>query len=152
MEATRHVGTEAEMETLGARLAAHLREGARVHIRGPLGAGKTTLVRGVLRGLGFRGAVKSPTFTLVEPYSFPSCTLFHFDLYRLKDPEELEFIGIRDYLGGDGVCLIEWPERGGNVLPEPDLDVMIEPVDHGRNVILTAHRQPGAALLKGLVT
>jgi tRNA threonylcarbamoyladenosine biosynthesis protein TsaE len=146
------VATEVEMEALGARLATRLRSGLLVYIRGVLGAGKTTLVRGMLRGLGHRGGVKSPTFTLVEPYAFDAFTLNHFDLYRLKNPEELEFMGIRDYLGGDGVCLVEWPERGGNVLPEPDLDVMIEPVHIGRTVVLTAHREQGASILKGLTT
>lgn len=140
------------MEALGARLATRLRPGLVMNIRGVLGAGKTTLVRGLLRGLGFRGGVKSPTFTLVEPYVFDAFTLNHFDLYRLKNPEELEFMGIRDYLRGDGVCLIEWPERGGNVLPEPDLDVMIEPVHSGRTVVLTAHHEHGTAILKGLAT
>ena len=113
---------ESDMESFGARLAVGLRQCRLIYIRGPLGAGKTTLVRGVLRGFGHRGSVKSPTFTLVEPYVLNGLMLYHFDLYRLKQPEELEFIGWRDYLR-DGVCLVEWPERGGNVLPEPDLDV-----------------------------
>lgn len=146
------IAAESDMEAFGARLAVALRAGDVVFIRGVLGAGKTTLVRGVLRGLGLRGAVKSPTFTLVEPYGFDAFTVNHFDLYRLKSAEELEFMGIRDYLRGDGVCLIEWPERGENVLPEPDLDVMIEAVHHGRTVSLTAHRPRGGAILKGLAT
>ncbi len=144
------ITTAIDMEALGARLAAGMKPGQLIYIRGPLGAGKTTLVRGVLRGFGHRGSVKSPTFTLVEPYTLSALTVYHFDLYRLKQPEELEFMGWRDYLR-DGVCLVEWPERGGNVLPEPDLDVMIEPLDHGRNVVLTAHREQGSAALKGLL-
>lgn len=146
------VATEAEMEALGARLAVQLQAGLLLYVRGVLGAGKTTLVRGLLRGLGHRGGVKSPTFTLVEPYAFAAFTLNHFDLYRLKHPEELEFMGVRDYLRGDDVCVIEWPERGADVLPEPDLDVMIEPADNGRIVVLTAHTDPGAKLLAGLTT
>jgi tRNA threonylcarbamoyladenosine biosynthesis protein TsaE len=143
------VATEAEMEALGGRLAGRLKPGQLVYIRGPLGAGKTTLVRGVLHGLGHRGAVKSPTFTLVEPYVLGALTLYHFDLYRLKQPEELEFMGWRDYLD-DGVCLVEWPERGAGILPEPLLDVMIAPADPGRTVALTAHHEQGAAVIKGL--
>lgn len=143
------VPTESDMEMLGARLATGLRKGQLVYIRGPLGAGKTTLVRGALRGVGHRGPVKSPTFTLVEPYTLNALTLYHFDLYRLKQAEELEFMGWRDYLT-DGVCLVEWPERGEGILPQPDLDVMIEPVQSGRKVVLTAHREQGVAILKGL--
>jgi len=146
------VPTESDMEALGARLAVGLGSKRLVYIRGPLGAGKTTLVRGVLRGFGHRGSVKSPTFTLVEPYTFSNGpTVYHFDLYRLKQPEELEFMGWRDYLR-DGVCLVEWSERGGSVLPEPDLDVMIEPVHFGRNVVLTPHCEQGVAVLRGLMT
>lgn len=144
------IATEAQMEALGAQLASRLVSWKLIFLRGPLGAGKTTLVRGLLHGLGHRGAVKSPTFTLVEPYSFDSMTLYHFDLYRLKHAEELEFLGIRDYLQGEGVCVIEWPERGGNLLPPPDLDVMIEPTHDGRSVTLTAH-QDSAATLKGIL-
>ena len=143
------VATARDMETLGTWLAAELRTSHLIYIRGPLGAGKTTLVRGVLRGLGHDGAVKSPTFTLVEPYTLSAFTLYHFDLYRLQQPEELEFIGWRDYLDA-GVCVVEWPEQGGRVLPEPHLDVMIEPTDHGRNVILTPHHEQGVAIIKGL--
>jgi tRNA threonylcarbamoyladenosine biosynthesis protein TsaE len=142
------VPTETQMEALGARLAAALPACRVIYLHGPLGAGKTTWVRGVLHGLGHRGAVKSPTFTLVEPYSFEAFTLYHFDLYRLKDPEELEFIGMRDYMRRDGVCVIEWPERGGKLLPPPDLDVMIDPVQDGRSVTLTAHPSKAAALME----
>ncbi len=148
---TRSINTEAEMEALGMALVGRINmEHLMIYLRGPLGAGKTTMVRGILRALGYRGAVKSPTFTLVEPYTFGSFTLYHFDLYRLKDPEELEFIGIRDYLRGDDTCVVEWPELGGNLLPAPDLDVMIEPVNRGRSVVLTGHNQYGAAILAGL--
>jgi tRNA threonylcarbamoyladenosine biosynthesis protein TsaE len=145
------VSTEAEMESLGVSLAAKLPALKLIHLRGPLGAGKTTLVRGLLRGLGHRGAVKSPTFTLVEPYRFDSFTLYHFDLYRLKDSEELEFLGFRDYLQGNGVCVIEWPERGGNILPPPDLDVMIEPAHDGRHVTLMAHQDRAVAALREIL-
>jgi tRNA threonylcarbamoyladenosine biosynthesis protein TsaE len=144
----RRVTTEQEMEALGGLLARQLRAGQRFYLRGPLGAGKTTLVRGVLRGAGHAGSVKSPTFTLVEPYALEDVTLFHFDLYRLKDPQELEFMGIRDYWGG--VCMIEWPEKGGALLPPADLDIAIEPASDGREVTLTAHTELGRAMLERL--
>jgi tRNA threonylcarbamoyladenosine biosynthesis protein TsaE len=138
---------EAAMEALGARLAAVLADGTVVFLRGELGAGKTTLVRGILRGLGHDGAVKSPTYTLVEPYRVAGRTVYHFDLYRLNDPEELEFLGVRDYLSGSGICLIEWPERGAGVLAGADLEIGIERTPDGRRVRLQAHTPRGTAAL-----
>ncbi len=142
-----------DMEALGGALARRAFEaGVRlVHLRGPLGAGKTTFVRGMLRALGHAGVVKSPTFTLVEPYELDGGRwLYHFDLYRLQDPEELEFLGIRDYLEGRGMCVIEWAERGAGFLPEPDIDVMIDVADTMRIVRLTAHTEQGESTLGGL--
>lgn len=138
-----------DTEAFGARIAAALPDVRLVYIRGPLGAGKTTLVRGLLRALGYHEPVKSPTFTLVEPYSFEGWSLYHFDLYRLNDPGELEFIGFRDYVQG-GVCVVEWPERGQPLLPLPDVDVMIQPNNGERRVRLVAHTPQGEALLRGL--
>ena len=135
------------MEALGARLAPALADGTVVFLRGELGAGKTTLVRGILRGLGHGGAVKSPTYTLVEPYRLGGRTIYHFDLYRLNDPEELEFLGVRDYLSGSGICLIEWPERGAGVLAEADLEIAIERSPDGRVVRMRAHTPRGTAAL-----
>lgn len=163
----RHAATPEDMERLGAALAPQMRAGLVVFLHGELGAGKTTFIRGVLRGLGFTGAVKSPTYTLVEPYQLggktapagsalpPSMavaglTVYHFDLYRLNDPEELEFLGVRDYLGGSGVCLVEWAERGAGVLPTPDVDIAIERQEEGRVVRLTSNTENGAVLLRGL--
>jgi tRNA threonylcarbamoyladenosine biosynthesis protein TsaE len=143
----RLVRSAGEMEALGRRLAERCPPGARIHLQGELGAGKTTLVRGFLRGLGHRGTVKSPTYTLVEPYVIDNKRIYHFDLYRLGDPEELEAIGLRDYLDGESRCLVEWPERGEGVLPAPDLAVRIHILEQGREVALEPLSAAGRALL-----
>ena len=148
----RNVATEADTERLGAALAPQLRAGLVLFLHGELGAGKTTFVRGILRGLGYTGAVKSPTYTLVEPYQMGDLTIYHFDLYRLNDPEELEFLGVRDYLEGSGVCLVEWAERGAGVLPAPDVDITIERQEEGRVVRFTSRTENGTMLLRGLAT
>ena len=134
---TLHVIGEEAMMAFGARLA-QVSEGVGViFLDGDLGAGKTTLSRGLIRGFGHEGAVKSPTFTLVEPYEIGSIKVFHFDLYRLVDPEELEFMGVRDYFDGDSLCLIEWPQRGAGFLPKPDLTITIRPHAQGRALTLS---------------
>ena len=148
----RNVATEADTERLGAALAPQLRAGLVLFLHGELGAGKTTFVRGILRGLGYTGAVKSPTYTLVEPYQLAGLTVYHFDLSRLNDPEELEFLGVRDYLAGSGVCLVEWAESGAGVLPAPDVDIAIERQEERRVVRFTSRTENGAMLLHGLTT
>jgi tRNA threonylcarbamoyladenosine biosynthesis protein TsaE len=146
----RQVASVAEMEALGAKLATQVGNVRLVSIHGSLGAGKTTLVRGMLRGLGHADAVKSPTFTLVEPYIFGNLHFYHFDLYRLNDPGELEFLGMRDYLDGKGVCVVEWAERAQGVLPSSDVDIMIEPTETGRMVRIMTFTPQGDVLLKAL--
>lgn len=145
-----HVGDAEAMEALGARIATATGGRGLVFLAGELGTGKTTLVRGALRHLGHRGAVKSPTFTLVEPYEINGRRVYHFDLYRVADPEELEFMGIRDYLAEDALCFIEWPERGAEHLPAPDLRVAIRYAGSGREVVLGAGSERGRALLPRL--
>ena len=142
------IADDAAMRALGAALARTLPPGGLViHLQGDLGAGKTTLARGLLRALGVSGHVRSPTYTLVEPYEVPGRTLAHLDLYRLADPEELEWLGLRDLLADDAVLLVEWPERGQGFLPPADLLVAIEHNDDGRRVRLRAGSPVGERLL-----
>lgn len=141
------VPTASDMEALGARLAKGLSATQLVYLRGALGTGKTTLVRGLLRGMGHRGVVRSPTFTLVEGYLVNGRQIYHFDLYRMAHPEELEFIGFRDYVKNNNLCLIEWAERGAAVLPLPDLEVEIRKNGHQRIVKLLSHTDRGEKLL-----
>lgn len=117
---------EAEMMNLGGRLAGELAGGQVVTLSGDLGAGKTTLVRGMLRGLGFKGRVKSPSYGLVESYEAGGLHIHHLDLYRLGEPEELDFIGLEDLLGDDSVLLVEWPERARGRLPKASGSISIE--------------------------
>jgi tRNA threonylcarbamoyladenosine biosynthesis protein TsaE len=125
-------------EQFGAALWTILPESGVVFLQGELGAGKTTLVRGFLRAAGFTGVVKSPTFTLVEEYTLKERKIFHFDLYRLSDPEELEWIGIRDYFSENCLNFIEWAERGKGFLPTPDAIISLTVQGLGRNLTLDA--------------
>lgn len=142
------VPDEDAMVALGAALGAACDPPLVIFLEGDLGMGKTTLARGVMRARGHTGAVKSPTYTLVEPYDFGGTTFYHFDLYRLGDPEELEFMGIRDYFGDFSVCLVEWPERGRGALPPADLVITIEPENRGRRVLVCAVTKKGETVLQ----
>lgn len=141
---------EAAMVALGEALSSVCEAGMAVYLDGELGMGKTTLARGFLRARGHAGAVKSPTYTLVEPYELAACTVYHFDLYRLGDPEELEFMGIRDYFGENSVCLVEWPGRGLGVLPTADIVVEITREGSGRRLALCAATDRGRFALTTL--
>lgn len=139
VEVTLEVAGERAQLMLGTRLAALLRPyRGIVYLRGDLGAGKTTLVRGLLRGLGYQGAVRSPTYTLIEPYDAVDPPVVHLDLYRLADPEELDYLGLRDLLERPGLILIEWPERGAGALPPADLELLIEHAGDRRQIRLNA--------------
>ncbi|EON93801.1 ATPase [Marinobacter lipolyticus SM19] len=141
---------EAATEALGGQLAKAVvgaGHGGTLFLKGNLGMGKTTLSRGFMRGLGHEGAVKSPTYTLVEPYEHLQPAAYHFDLYRLGDPEELEYMGIRDYFEGGNACLIEWPERGRGVLPQADLVISLERDGEGRSARLVPGTKNGESLL-----
>jgi tRNA threonylcarbamoyladenosine biosynthesis protein TsaE len=124
--------------------------GGTLHLHGDLGAGKTSLTRGILRGYGYPGAVKSPSFTLVEPYEFKHCKLYHFDFYRLDDPEEVEFLGVGDYFSPENLCIVEWAERGIGAIPPPDLRVDIEIEGTGRLLGCQSNSKKGEAIAKRL--
>ena len=134
---------ESETVGLGGKIARAIRGGEIIYLSGELGVGKTTLVRGILNALGHVGNVKSPTYTLVEPYFINDINIYHFDLYRINDPEELEAMGIRDYCDASSVCLYEWPEQGGNVLPDADIVMSLSHSETGRKLQIDAKSEKG---------
>jgi len=136
---------EAATQRLGKACAAGAANGLVLHLRGELGAGKTTLVRGLLRALGYQGRVKSPTYTLVEPYTVLRLNLYHFDFYRLRDQSEWLSSGFREHFGTDALCVVEWPERAGALLARPDLDICLAYEDGARNATLAARSPAGDA-------
>lgn len=142
--------SEQEQEAIGARIAAACPKACVIYLEGDLGAGKTTLVRGFLRGLGYKGPVKSPTYTLLEPYELPQRSCYHFDLYRLADPEELEYLGVRDLLQSDAMLLVEWPDKGEGALPPADLLIRIEYRPDGRSLGLVAGSPVGQSVIDRL--
>jgi tRNA threonylcarbamoyladenosine biosynthesis protein TsaE len=140
--------TEATQLSFGGDLAKICGDGTVIALVGELGAGKTTLVRGFLQQLGYVGRVKSPTYALVENYELGTHKIFHFDLYRLKDPVELEVIGIRDYFDGHAIILIEWFDRAHQRLPVPDIVCSFQIMKEGRNIYCKALTENGRQIIK----
>lgn len=145
---------EAATVAMGTDLAnivkSELKQGLIVYLYGDLGAGKTTLTRGFVQSMGHEGHVKSPTYTLVEPYDMGDWKIYHFDLYRLSDPEELEYMGIRDYFSDKSCCFIEWPDKGRGMLADADISIELKYVSDQRSIILTAHNELGKKVLSCL--
>jgi tRNA threonylcarbamoyladenosine biosynthesis protein TsaE len=141
---------EAATLDLGGRLGAALEPGIYIALSGDLGSGKTTLARGMLRGLGYEGKVKSPTYTLVELYKLSRLDLYHFDFYRFKDSHEMLEAGFRDCFDGHNVCVAEWPERAQDVLPKPDLDILMSQEGDGRRARIIAETEHGKSCLARL--
>jgi tRNA threonylcarbamoyladenosine biosynthesis protein TsaE len=146
----RFLATETETTAFGAALAPFLRPGMVVYLCGELGAGKTTLVRGLLRALGITERVKSPTYTLVEPYVVSKLYLYHFDFYRFSRSDEWVEAGFREYFNRDAICLVEWPEKAGGQLPAPDLRIVMEVNGDGRSITVSADTEAGEICLARL--
>ncbi|MCP4272488.1 MAG: tRNA (adenosine(37)-N6)-threonylcarbamoyltransferase complex ATPase subunit type 1 TsaE [Gammaproteobacteria bacterium] len=139
--------TEEETHQFGALLAKHLSAPLVCYLKGDLGVGKTRLVRAMIQSLGYNGNVKSPTYTLVEPYQLQGINIYHFDLYRISDPEELDFFGIRDYFDHQSVSFIEWPDKGKGWLNAADLTILLEFNGDGRKLQLRGLTEKGVNLL-----
>ncbi|MCK3655535.1 tRNA threonylcarbamoyladenosine biosynthesis protein TsaE [Pasteurellaceae bacterium Macca] len=150
-----HFDNESQLLAFGQQFAQTLRHyleagqehSLTIYLNGELGAGKTTLTRSIVQAFGHTGNVKSPTYTLVEEYAIPPFGIYHFDLYRLSDPEELEFMGIRDYFRPQTLCLLEWASRGQGMIPEADIVVEIEYAGEGRDLTLHPQSRVGENLL-----
>jgi tRNA threonylcarbamoyladenosine biosynthesis protein TsaE len=147
---TRRLADESETAAVGARLAGVLMPGMVIYLCGDLGAGKTTLARALLRALGYTGKVKSPTYTLVESYVISNLYLYHFDFYRFSDPHEWDDAGFREYFNPHTVCLVEWPEKAGGLLPPPDLRVTLRVQGAGREIEIAAETERGRQCLGNL--
>ncbi|MCK9984544.1 MAG: tRNA threonylcarbamoyladenosine biosynthesis protein TsaE [Azoarcus sp.] len=147
---TAHLDDESDTASAGAALAAALRVGLVIYLRGDLGAGKTTLVRGVLRALGHDGKVKSPTYTLIEPYLVSRLHLYHFDFYRFAVPEEYLEAGLDEYFDGNGVCLVEWPDKAAPYIAAPDLEIRLTVSGPGRRLEALALTEAGQTCIRKL--
>ena len=146
-----HLPEETATSAFGARLARVIAPGLSFHLHGDLGSGKTTLVRGLLRGLGYQGRVKSPTYALVELYTVSRLNLYHFDFYRFRDPKEWRDAGLDEYFDGASVCLVEWPEKAAGLLPGADLDIAFEFAGDGRDLSVRAGTESGKACIERLM-
>ena len=145
-----HLPDAAATERLGGAIGSALEPGLHIYLRGEIGSGKTTLVRALLHAAGVVGRVKSPSYALVELYVVSRLHLYHFDFYRFRDSTEWRDAGFEEYFGGDGVCLVEWPERAGDKLPRGDLDIALGPAKTGRNARIDAHSEAGVRCLKSV--
>jgi tRNA threonylcarbamoyladenosine biosynthesis protein TsaE len=152
--------SESDTASLAAAMAAGIEPGQKIYLSGDLGAGKTTFTRALLRALGVEGAVKSPTYNLVELYVISGLNFYHFDFYRFTDPEEWHHAGFREYFNEDAVCLVEWPEKAAGLLPQPDLAIeLLMPadkhtageIDESRDARLSAYGEQGAKILKHIL-
>ncbi|WP_090333214.1 tRNA (adenosine(37)-N6)-threonylcarbamoyltransferase complex ATPase subunit type 1 TsaE [Nitrosomonas sp. Nm51] len=143
-----YLADEAATLAIGKKIAAIIKPDLVIFLNGDLGAGKTTLVRGILHGLGYQHTVKSPTYNLVEIYKISRLYFYHFDLYRFNDPYEWEEAGFRDYFNTGSVCLIEWPEKAAGLLPAADLRIDIQILESGRNIIIHADTEAGEQCLQ----
>lgn len=141
------IADEAQMLQLASLVAQHVSPPMVIYLAGPLGAGKTTFSRGLIQALGHQGSVKSPTYTLVEPYLLDALAVYHFDLYRLGQVEELEYMGIRDYFHPQSICLIEWPAKGEGLLPPADIIMQLAYLGERRQVSLLAQSEQGQQIV-----
>ena len=146
-----HLPGEAATRALGARLAQVIEPGLLIYLHGDLGSGKTTLARGLLRGLGYEGRVKSPTYALVELYTVSRLNLYHFDFYRFRDPKEWRDAGFSENFSGSSVCLVEWPEKAAGLLPVADVEIAFEFAGDGRDLEIRAGTESGKACLNRLM-
>ncbi len=146
-----HLPAEADTEAIGAALAPTLHPGLKIWLIGNLGMGKTTLTRGLLRALGHDGKVKSPTYTLIEPYVVSRLDLYHFDFYRFNSPEEYLDAGLDEYFADQGVCIVEWPDKAFPYLPSPDVEIRLEVRGAGRFVEIDGKTDAGQTCVTELV-
>ena len=146
-----HLPAETDTEALGAALATVLVPGLHIWLQGDLGMGKTTLTRGLLRGLDHAGKVKSPTYTLIEAYVVSRLDLYHFDFYRFNSPEEYLDAGLDEYFSGQGTCIVEWPDKAAPYLPAPDIEIRLDAKGSGRFAEISGNTEAGRTCVIELV-